>query len=85
MTELEQLIRCELYKAVESLGGPPELLAAINGATKDEIRSAAEQLNADRYLLATIGSWGDTMDDEEVLADLRKWNAGAAAEKMSPG
>jgi len=32
-----------------------------------------------------IGSWGDTLDDEQVLAELREWNAGAAAEKMSPG
>jgi len=30
MTPIKQLIRCELYKAVESLGGPPELLAKLN-------------------------------------------------------
>lgn len=77
MTELEQIIRSELYKAVESLGGPPELLAAtINGASKEEIYEAAERLGADRYLLAAIGSWGDTLADEEVLKDLRDWNAG---------
>jgi hypothetical protein len=87
MTEIEQAIKAELRThTLERLGGEPELLAAtINGASKDEIRAAAEQLNADRYLLATIGRWGDTLDDEEVLANLGEWNAGAAAEKMSPG
>jgi hypothetical protein len=76
MTELEQLIRCELYKAVETLGAPPELLAAtINGASKEEMYRAAERLGADRYLLAAIGSWGDTLTDEQVLQELRDWNA----------
>jgi hypothetical protein len=27
-------------------------------------------------LLAVVGSIGDTMSDEEVLRDLRLWNAG---------
>ena len=81
MTPIKQLIRCELYKAVESLGGPPELLAAtINGASKEQIYDAAARLGADSRLLATIAAWGDTLADEEVLVDLREWNAGAAAE-----
>ena len=76
MTDIEQLIRSEIYKAVESLGGPPELLAStINGATKNEMYNAAEALGADRYLLAAIGSWDDTLADEEVLRELRDWNA----------
>jgi len=81
MIAIEQLIRRELYKALESLGGPPALLAAtISGATKNEMSAAAERLGADRHLLAAIGSWGDSQDDEQTLADLRLWNAGAAAE-----
>jgi hypothetical protein len=27
-------------------------------------------------LLAIVGSWRDTLDDMEVLAQLRNWNAG---------
>src|SRR5258708_39720190 len=81
MAPIEEMIRSEIYKAAESLGGPPELLAAtINGASKEEIYDAAEQLGADRYLLATIGSWGDTLNDEGVLRELKQWNVGAAVE-----
>jgi hypothetical protein len=78
----DQLIRNELYKALESLGASSKVLAAtINGATtKDEIYKTAERLGADRYLLATIGSWGDTLEDAEVLSNLKEWNAGAAVE-----
>jgi hypothetical protein len=76
MTDIEQLIRSEIYKALESLGGPPELLAAtINGASKAEIYDAAERLGADRYLLAAIGSYRQTLSDDEVLEELRRWNA----------
>jgi hypothetical protein len=75
MTEIEQLIRGEIYKAIESLGGPPELLAAINGASKEELYEAAERLGADRYLPAAIGTWAEPLSDELVLQDLRDWNA----------
>jgi hypothetical protein len=30
---------------------------------------------SDRYLLAAIGSFRDTLDDETALKDLRDWNA----------
>jgi hypothetical protein len=76
MTDLEREIRSEIAKAVARLGGSPEFVATIRGASKKKMYDAAEQLGADRYLLATIGSRGDT---------LKQWNAGAAAEKMSPG
>jgi hypothetical protein len=26
--------------------------------------------------MATVGSWRDTLSDDEVLADLRRWNRG---------
>jgi len=45
---------------------------------EDEIRSeiyrALELLGANRELLATVGSWADTLDDEEVLKLLKHWN-----------
>ena len=43
-----------------------------------EIYGAFEHLGADRELLkllGTIGSWGGTLDDEEVLRLLREWLA----------
>jgi hypothetical protein len=33
-------------------------------------------LGADIYLLATVGSWRDTLPDNEVLEKLRSWNRG---------
>jgi hypothetical protein len=38
-----------------------------------ELYVAMERLGADPMLLSIIGSWGDTLDDEEVLALLRDW------------
>jgi hypothetical protein len=42
---------------------------------RSEIYLAFEILGARRELLATIGSWGDTLDDAEVLAVPKKCNA----------
>ena len=85
MTEIEREIRSEIAKAVRELGGSAELVATIEGKTKEEMYDAAERLGADRYLLAAMGSWRGTLTDKQVLADLREWNAGGAAEKTSPG
>lgn len=74
MTETEREIRSEIAKAIQSLGASPELVATIEGKTKLQMYHAATRLGADRYLLAAIGSWGDTMDDADVLRDLRTWN-----------
>ena len=65
------------------MSAPSELRRAVevevegDGAAR---MSGHRQPRADRQLLATIGSWGDTLADEEVLAELREWNAKAAAE-----
>ena len=45
---------------------------------RTEIYRAFELLGADRELLAAVGSWGDTLDDAEILSSLKKWNAEAA-------
>lgn len=39
-----------------------------------EIFRAFKRLGADRELLSIIGSWGDTLDDKEVLRSLKEWN-----------
>jgi hypothetical protein len=40
-----------------------------------EIYAAFERLDADEELLAIVGSWRDTLDDREVLSQLRDYNA----------
>jgi hypothetical protein len=57
-TERERESRSEIAKAVRELGGSAELVATIEGKTKQQMYRAAEQLGADRYLLAAIGSGG---------------------------
>jgi hypothetical protein len=41
-----------------------------------EAYDALSRAGADRFLLATVGSWGDTISDAEVLDALRTLNAG---------
>jgi hypothetical protein len=43
----------------------PDLLKA---KIAREIYLVLEDLGADDHLLSIIGSWGDTLDDEEILA-----------------
>jgi hypothetical protein len=49
--------------------------STVEQEIRSEIYAAFESLGADRELLATIGSWGDTLADAEVLALLKEWNA----------
>jgi hypothetical protein len=61
----------EVCKAAERLGGDRERIRALPRA---RLYDALEDLGADRYLLSFVGSWGDTMNDGEVLKELRAWN-----------
>src|SRR6185437_15376397 len=70
---LDILIRCEILKAVEWLGGSPELLTGLRGAPKRRLYDALESLSADRELLGAVGSWLDTWTDDEVLSAVREW------------
>jgi hypothetical protein len=79
---IEVLIRREILKAIEWLGGSPKLVASLRGASKRRLYDALELLGADRELLATVGSWLDTWTDDQVLAALREWNARAAADTL---
>jgi hypothetical protein len=85
---IEILIRREIVKAVEWLGGSPNLVASLRGASKRRVYDTLELLGADRELLGTVGSWLDTWTDEEVLATLRECNqraVGEALEKVRQG
>ena len=50
------------------------MLSKIDGQIKEELYKALELLGAESDLLAIVGSWGDTQDDEWVLNELREWN-----------
>jgi hypothetical protein len=39
-----------------------------------ELYRTLQILRADGELLATVGSYGDTLDDDDVLRLLRSWN-----------
>lgn len=51
---------------------PDDLKAKIAG----ELYRAAEDLGATPELLSIIGSYGDTLDDSEILSMLQQYNAG---------
>jgi len=79
---IDILIRREIAKAVERLGGSPKLTASLRGAPRRRLYDALELLGAERELLITVGSWLDTWTDEEVLAALRDWNRRAAGDVL---
>jgi hypothetical protein len=56
---------------------------SVNGKIVNEIYRALEKLGADPMLLGIIGSWGDTLSDQEVLTALWKWNEGTIPQKAS--
>jgi hypothetical protein len=50
-----------------------------------QVNQFLESRGADMYLLYTIGSWKDTISDQEVLHDLREWlRGGEQALRPSP-
>ena len=51
-------------------------MTAQHEAIIREIYKAVERLGGSRELLGVIGSWGDTLTDEEVLEGLQRLNAG---------
>ncbi|HAD35291.1 MAG TPA: hypothetical protein DCF44_12510 [Chitinophagaceae bacterium] len=48
---------------------------------KNELLNALVIFGAQSDLLCIVGSWGDTMNDDVVLEQLRGWNEGALKEK----
>jgi len=68
-------IQREIATAISRLGGDP---AGVNLADPWAVNRVLEFLGADKYLLCTVGSWRDTLPDEQVLKELREWNAGGS-------
>lgn len=63
---------------------PPASYTDIDLKFKEEIGAAATMAGADRFLLGTLGSWGEgIMTDEEALKALKDLNAGAEWESIA--
>ncbi len=69
-----QIIMAEIIRAITRLGGDPKSLP--ESPSQDDLLALLRQNGADRYLIGTVASWKDTMDDEEVLDDLQRLNEG---------
>jgi hypothetical protein len=72
----DQAIVAEVRAALQKLGASEMLVYRAATMLPRAIYEEMERLGADPYLLAFIGSWGDTLTDAEVLGMLRDWNAG---------
>jgi hypothetical protein len=53
---------------------------SLNRAIQDELCRSLALLGAGSDLLGTVGSWGDSLPDEDVLTNLRCWNDATANE-----
>ena len=72
--DLTAQIIAEIIRAITRLGGDPKSLP--ESSSTDDIVALLRQNGADRYLIGTVASWKDTMEDEEVLDDLQRLNEG---------
>ena len=72
--DLTAQIMAEIVRAITGLGGDPKSLP--ESPSQDDLLALLRQNGADRYLIGTVASWKDTMDDEEVLDDLKRLNEG---------
>lgn len=48
--------------------------STVNREIVNEVYRALVLLGADSDLLGTIGSWGDSLPESDVLANLKGWN-----------
>lgn len=55
----------------------PSMSGHPNRQVINEIYRAFVLLGAESDLLGTVGSWGDTLSEQDVLDGLRAWNEGA--------
>jgi hypothetical protein len=68
-TDIDREIAQQLYLAAEKLN------LGARTVPLDELYDELEMMGAHPFLLGIAGSWGDTLDDDEVLDMLREWNA----------
>ena len=51
-----------------------EKLSTVQYAIVEELCTAVAKLGGSRGLLACLGSWGDTLPQEEILQMLKEYN-----------
>jgi hypothetical protein len=68
----EEIVK-EIALAIIKLGGQP---GTLNLTDSWAVNRVLEFLGADIYLTATVGSWRDTLSNNEVLEELQRWNCG---------
>ncbi|MBO4311373.1 MAG: hypothetical protein J5828_00050 [Desulfovibrionaceae bacterium] len=71
--DLSGAIAAEIIKAIAGLSGGKWKAA---NAIADVLYKEAEKCGAMSDLLSIIGSWGDTLTDEDTLDFLRTYNSG---------
>jgi hypothetical protein len=76
---ISRKIVAEISIALKEIGADSKLLDNVKTWPVDKIYSASEDMAAPAMLLAFIGSWGDTLTDEEVLQELQGWNRESVA------
>jgi hypothetical protein len=67
-------IMAEIIRAIERLGGDSKTLP--EAPSTEDLVDCLRSSGADRYLIGTVASWKDTIEDDEVLNDLRRLNEG---------
>jgi sugar phosphate isomerase/epimerase len=72
----------EIRRVLERFG--VEFTGQLDLTNPHAVNRCLESRGADIYLLCAIGSWKDTISDEEVLRDLREWLR-AGEEALRPG
>jgi hypothetical protein len=65
-----EAITAQVHQALKLMG------SCERPASKGGMTEALERAGAHPYLRAFIGSWGDTLEDAEILDALKDWNAG---------
>jgi len=70
--DLTAQIMAEIIRAITRLGGDPKSLP--ESPSQDDLLALLRQSGADGYLIGTVASWKDTIDDKEVLDDLQRLN-----------
>jgi hypothetical protein len=71
--DLTPEITAEIRLVMERFGVQQKDLADYDLTDTSQVNRILESRGADIYLLCAIGSWKDTLSDEEVFRELRDW------------
>ena len=76
----------EFGRALEKLGAHPDLVSKARNYDTEELLTVIRNLGGKSDILGIVGSYGDTLEDDDVLHALRVWNEAQEREKpATPG